>query len=80
VNAERLANNLTSVGFMNPTLYAKKSYFNDIIDGHNHCCAYTYKDYANATCCKAGFNTTAGTFIFNQGEIIAHCILELIVI
>jgi hypothetical protein len=60
VNSARYVQNKSSIGFLNPTLYAYSKYFTDVKKGKNNCCAYTGLDYANATCCKAGFNATTG--------------------
>merc|ERR1712187_34792 len=44
----------TSVGFINPTLYAAAAgNFNDITEGNNKCTAST-------TCCSQGFSATTG--------------------
>jgi hypothetical protein len=72
VNAYRLENNQSSIGFLNPTLYSvgwnntqglKNIYnasYNDVTSGHNKCCAYSYSDYRNAVCCDSGFYTAVG--------------------
>ena len=73
VNAYRLNQNMSSVGFLNPTLYAVgynntmhvgnryNASFQDITSGHNKCCAYSGEDYATqAECCSSGFAVTVG--------------------
>jgi tripeptidyl-peptidase-1 len=54
VNAKLKADGKTSVGFINPTLYAAgSSSFNSITSGNNKCTAST-------TCCSEGFYAAAG--------------------
>ncbi|KAI5289852.1 hypothetical protein KEM54_003071 [Ascosphaera aggregata] len=38
INEERLAANLSTVGFINPVLYANPQVFNDVTSGHNQGC------------------------------------------
>lgn len=65
-NAQRLAQNKSSLGFLNPTLYAVgmntsiPQQFNDVTLGHNKCCAYSGSTPSAATCCASGFYTTTG--------------------
>jgi hypothetical protein len=63
INAARAAKNMTSVGFLNPTLYARggnltASLFTDVTSGHNRCC--TSGDASAAVCCESGFHSTEG--------------------
>jgi len=72
LNAARLANNQSSVGFLNPTLYAFGSNntfgangtdvkpFNDVTSGNNKCVVYSGGDPSQATCCNSGFYSTYG--------------------
>eukprot|EP01031_Cornospumella_fuschlensis_P032428 gene32428-39213_t len=73
VNAARIRNNLSAIGFLNPTLYAVglnntlglgnvyNASFNDVTSGHNRCCSYSnINNPSGATCCASGFYTTAG--------------------
>eukprot|EP01034_Spumella_vulgaris_P031587 gene31587-39017_t len=66
VNAARLEMGLTTIGFLNPTLYtlgmnASSPYkFNDITSGDNKCCAYGGNNPSQASCCTSGFTATAG--------------------
>mmetsp|Transcript_122630 Transcript_122630/g.192437 ORF Transcript_122630/g.192437 Transcript_122630/m.192437 type:complete len:442 (-) Transcript_122630:118-1443(-) len=54
VNAKLKANGASSIGFINPTLYAAGSgSFNSITSGSNKCTAST-------TCCSQGFNAASG--------------------
>merc|ERR1712064_62390 len=54
VNAKLKANGASSIGFINPTLYASgSSSFNSITSGNNKCTAST-------TCCSQGFYATTG--------------------
>jgi tripeptidyl-peptidase-1 len=54
VNAKLKANGASSIGFINPTLYASgSSSFNSITSGNNKCTA-------SATCCSQGFYAAAG--------------------
>ena len=55
--------NLTSLGFLNPTLYAygnKSGVFNDIKSGNNNCCTYTGTNPSDAQCCPSGFSAGTG--------------------
>eukprot|EP00981_Chlorochromonas_danica_P000552 scaffold125_cov156-Ochromonas_danica.AAC.1 len=70
VNAARLEKNLSSIGFINPTLYSVginntqglgnqyNASFNDIVSGDNLCCSQN--DNGNAPCCSTGFYTASG--------------------
>ena len=54
VNAARLRGGGSPVGFINPTLYKDHAlFFNDITVGRNNCTGLI-------TCCKEGFEATAG--------------------
>ena len=54
INAQRLADGLPSVGFINPTLYRSEGEFAyDILQGNNKC-------NAEETCCDEGFYATEG--------------------
>merc|ERR1712096_107121 len=54
VNAKLRANGGTSIGFINPTLYAAgSSSFNSVTRGNNKCTAST-------TCCSQGFYAAEG--------------------
>lgn len=47
----------STLGFVNPLLYAgHKSFTNDITSGFNNCAAGDY----NLTCCKHGYYATPG--------------------
>ncbi len=55
INNARKQANMSTMGFLNPFLYAYGSYFaNDITVGANHCSAYSDR------CCIEGFNVTTG--------------------
>jgi hypothetical protein len=64
----RLAKNQSSIGFINPTLYAAAlNYlapsdlpFNDITSGGNKCCSYQGSTPADAPCCVSGFTAAPG--------------------
>ncbi len=59
MNGQRLANGLSTVGWLNPTLYsAPSTLYNDITSGHNNCCASGDPD--DAECCNAGFQAGTG--------------------
>jgi tripeptidyl-peptidase-1 len=70
INAARIAANKTTVGFINPTLYAyglpntlgtdgtNFNPYTDVVSGHNKCTASG--DPSNAVCCAAGFHTEPG--------------------
>ena len=64
LNAARAAENKTSLGFLNPTLYAygaqlnKKGVFNDVKSGHNKC--MSDQDGEDVVCCDSGFHTATG--------------------
>ena len=68
LNAYRLSINETSIGFLNPTLYAggdnvtffdsNTSIFNDITSGDNKCCAGS--PAITVQCCASGFYTATG--------------------
>lgn len=61
VNSQRLLHNMSSIGFVNPSIYAAGTgYFNDITSGHNKCCAYSGVDPMQATCCNSGFTAASG--------------------
>lgn len=72
VNAARLESNMSTIGFLNPTLYsvglnntlglgnAYNATFNDVTSGHNRCCSYSGSTYSKATCCASGFYTSPG--------------------
>lgn len=54
---------MTSLGFLNPTLYARgneSGLFNDITSGNNNCCTYTGTNPSGASCCASGFSATVG--------------------
>lgn len=58
VNSLRELKNLSTIGFINPTLYNNPDLFNDIIAGRNNCChGQTHSDIY---CCDAGFHTDVG--------------------
>jgi hypothetical protein len=59
VNAARLAKNMSSLGFINPTLYNSTSFFNDITSGDNKCCAESSHILA-PVCCSSGFTAING--------------------
>lgn len=68
VNAARLKNNLTAVGFINPTLYSVgynntigvsniyNATFNDVTSGNTKCCA----SGSSPSCCSSGFTALKG--------------------
>jgi len=62
LNAARAAQNKSSLGFLNPTLYAHganaSGLFNDITSGHSKCMSYTGDNPSEAVCCKSGFYAT----------------------
>jgi tripeptidyl-peptidase-1 len=62
VNAARAKQGLTSVGFLNPTLYAASAaYYNDVTSGISNCTAWGYINYPQgATCCASGFSCVPG--------------------
>eukprot|EP01031_Cornospumella_fuschlensis_P023564 gene23564-28574_t len=63
VNTQRMKAGLTSIGFINPTLYAaaNANMYKDVTSGHNKCCAYSGSNPGdNAVCCASGFDTAVG--------------------
>jgi tripeptidyl-peptidase I len=72
VNSKRSREGKSSIGWLNPTLYAIgynnslgvgnifNAKFNDITSGHNRCCSYTGDTPSDATCCASGFTTACG--------------------
>lgn len=55
INARRMESGLSSVGWINPTLYAySESFTKDITSGNNKCCA------VDITCCAQGFTAVSG--------------------
>jgi tripeptidyl-peptidase-1 len=63
INSKRLAKGLSSIGFINPTLYAAeaRSSFNDVTAGNNLYCAYSGTDYSSsAVKCGSGFYAFKG--------------------
>lgn len=54
VNAKLAATNSAPIGFINPTLYANPTQFNDISSGNNKCTA------SASVCCTEGFYATSG--------------------
>eukprot|EP01034_Spumella_vulgaris_P024355 gene24355-30684_t len=55
VNARRLREGKTSLGWLNPALYANyQSFVNDITSGSNNCAA------GGKVCCDAGYNAATG--------------------
>jgi tripeptidyl-peptidase-1 len=58
VNSLRELKNLSTIGFINPTLYENPDLFNDIIDGKNNCC-HGQSD-SDTVCCNSGFYTDVG--------------------
>jgi tripeptidyl-peptidase I len=56
VNAQRLAEGLSPVGLINPSIYASAAAFNDITVGKSECMG----DLSGGSCCSSGFNATAG--------------------
>lgn len=59
VNSARLAKNMSSLGFINPTLYNSTSFFNDITSGDNKCCAES-SHILDPVCCNSGFTAIKG--------------------
>jgi hypothetical protein len=70
LNARRAEMGLSTIGFLNPQLYANGdgsdgssggSMFNDITSGSNNCCRDTlYGSGGNSQCCTSGFSTATG--------------------
>jgi tripeptidyl-peptidase-1 len=62
VNTERKRRGMSSVGFINPTLYANTLRYTDVTQGSINCCQYGGSNPAtNAQCCAgAGFSAQAG--------------------
>lgn len=62
INTLRRQKGLTTVGFINPTLYSSNALgqFNDIQSGNNKCCRYTGIVAGNAPCCPTGFSGAPG--------------------
>lgn len=64
INAARAAENKTSLGFLNPTLYAygrqknTKMMFNDVVSGYNKC--MSDQDGEDVVCCESGFYAAPG--------------------
>ena len=58
LNSYRLRSNQSSVGFLNPTMYANSGLFNDITSGSNNCASSTVP--SAATCCSSGFSCSKG--------------------
>jgi tripeptidyl-peptidase-1 len=58
LNSERLSAGLSSIGWINPTLYSSNftSYYNDVTSGENNCCSYPDE----SICCTAGFSAAVG--------------------
>jgi tripeptidyl-peptidase-1 len=63
VNAARRLKGLSTIGFLNPTLYATgmnastAALFQDMTSGSNNCCG---SSDGTLDCCVIGFNSTAG--------------------
>lgn len=80
VNAERLRNGQSSVGWINPTLYgatAAASY-TDVTEGSIKCCSDA-SDPPNPICCNSGFSATAGWDpVSGWGSITYPKLLELL--
>lgn len=64
LNSARLAKGMSSIGFLNPTLYSlgqnSSSNYNDVTAGNNNCCSNGDYPATTTTCCYAGFNATSG--------------------
>jgi hypothetical protein len=63
VNAERLKENKTSVGFINPSLYHNETAaraYNDMKIGFNKCCSNNGNDITKTECCNSGFASING--------------------
>lgn len=62
INAQRRANGASSLGWLNPVLYAKASLFvQDIVSGDNKCAANDNNTSTTAPhCCAEGFHATIG--------------------
>lgn len=64
INAERASRALSTLGFLNPTLYAANAaaFSTDITSGTDNCVSYTVTKTSTTptTCCPVGFNATAG--------------------
>lgn len=65
LNAARAAQNKSSLGFLNPTLYATgqnstTGLFNDVTAGHTKCMSYGGDTPSSAVCCNSGFYATTG--------------------
>jgi len=57
INGLRLSKGKSSLGFVNPALYANAADFHDITSGVNNCCA---GNPGQQTCCKYGFTASTG--------------------
>lgn len=64
INAQRQLNGKSTIGFINPTIYASQNSgkFNDIISGTNKCCSSGGNTVSgsNPYCCDSGFEATTG--------------------
>ena len=62
MNSQRQINGKSTVGFINPTIYASQNsgLFNDITSGNNKCCSSGVSTGTNPYCCDAGFEATSG--------------------
>lgn len=69
INANRIKNGQSLVGFINPTLYFYGSnesinVFRDVVIGSNNCCSNDNYPIIATICCAAGFNATKGWLVF----------------
>lgn len=65
INSIRLKQNMSTVGFINPSLYSagyngSYGYFKDISTGGNFCCSNAFYPSIASVCCASGFNATSG--------------------
>lgn len=62
INVLRREKGLTTVGFINPTLYSARArdQFNDMQSGNNNCCRYGGVVASNAPCCTTGYASAPG--------------------
>lgn len=51
INGERIKAGKSSIGFVNPTLYAHPEVLNDITEGQNPVCSFFFSSFLTARCC-----------------------------
>ena len=57
INAYRIQTGLSTIGFLNPTLYSNSNKFNDITSGDNKCCS---DKCCGTSSTRKGFSATTG--------------------